>query len=291
MNSKNLLARLDDLENALHEFSYQKLTAAEAQELKDSLTSFRRHIESKIPKEAPELTEVPEKTVLKVNEENNAAVVKSPEAAVRPEAVTPLPDSSRFSEYVKDSPLSKEQLDYINSILAASDIPTRISNDFPQPSKRKLEKNSEKRNHNNSIKSKPMESANKTTSEAVEHSKMSKSKAVEIDLGPVLEECLGKKELLEELIRLYKQNALEFIGQLKIHIQNIDFESIRFAAHKIKSGLRMMDTQELLTIAEQIETASKTDQDLKHLEFLFACFVKEYPIVERAIDAAFKELS
>ena len=290
MNIENLLAKLDELELALREYSYHKLTAAEAEDLKRSFKIFRKDIEIKISSQASKVTHIPEKTFLKNKEETSRRVPKT-KAPDKTRTVRPIPDSSRFSEYVKDSPLSKEQLDYINAILAASDIPTRISNDYPQPSKSNLKKAPGIKNHDNAIKSKSMDSANKTSSETVKHSNASKSKSVTIDLAPVLEDCLGKTDLLEELIRLYKQNALEFIGQLKIHIQNIDFESIRFAAHKIKSGLRMMNTQELLTIAEQIETASKTDQDLKHLEFLFACFVREYPIVERAIDDAFKKLS
>jgi hypothetical protein len=53
----------------------------------------------------------------------------------------------------------------------------------------------------------------------------------------------------------------------------------------------MMNTQELLVIAEQIELGSKTDRDIKHLRFLFDCFVKEYPAVENAIDEEFEKLN
>ena len=287
MNLKNLVKKLSDLETALQTFSYENLTAAEAQELKDALTAFRAKIESKIPEEAAKTVGDPTRIELKNNEGINTS---SPQTASK--TIYNPPGSSRFEEYLKDSPLSRQQLAAINAILAASDIPTRISNDLPEASKMEPEKAISERNPNNSTKSKSksMSTSNKSTTGAVKHSKMDGKSLVQIDLNPVLEDCLGKTDLLQELIKLYKQNALEFIGQLKIHIQNLDFESIRFAAHKIKSGLRMMNTQELLVIAEQIEAASKVDKDIKHLEFLFACFVKEYPIVERAIDEEFQKL-
>ncbi len=111
-----------------------------------------------------------------------------------------------------------------------------------------------------------------------------------INLSAILEECMGEVGLFEELIVLYKQNALEFIGATRIHLKNYDLEQLAFAAHKIKSGLAMLQSKSLHAIVVQIENTCKTDGDKKHLEFLYACFIDEYPRVEKVIDKEMEKL-
>lgn len=111
-----------------------------------------------------------------------------------------------------------------------------------------------------------------------------------IDLGPILNDCMGDVNLLQELIQLYKQNALEFIGSAKTHIRYGDFEELGLAAHKIKAGLAMMQSHELHAIVVQIQEACKTEGDIKQLQSLYNCFLDEYPKVELTIDKAFMEI-
>jgi len=56
------------------------------------------------------------------------------------------------------------------------------------------------------------------------------------------------------------------------------------------SGLKMMRSHELYSLVEQIHSTSKTNKDIKHLTFLFNCFVEEYPFVEKVIDSEMKKL-
>lgn len=114
--------------------------------------------------------------------------------------------------------------------------------------------------------------------------------APKIDLKVILEECMGELDLLEELISLYKQNALEFIGNVKHHLQLEDYENIQFAAHKMKSGLAMMQTYSLHSIVVQMHKTCITDKDHKYLEFLYNCFLDEYPVVVDAIEVEMKKL-
>ena len=111
-----------------------------------------------------------------------------------------------------------------------------------------------------------------------------------INLEPILKDCMGEIDLLEELISIYKNNALEFIGKAKLHIQQQDFEELEFAAHKIKSGLAMMQTYGLHAIVDQIYKGCKGVKDFKHLEFLYQCFLEEYPLVEEELNQAIKAL-
>lgn len=114
--------------------------------------------------------------------------------------------------------------------------------------------------------------------------------ATKINLSVIFEDCMGQIDLLEELITLYKQNALEFIGVLRVNIPLRDMNLIANAAHKIKSGLAMMQSESLHSIAVQIEQIVKAGGDQKQLQFLFDSFVKEYPLVETAIEEQVKAL-
>lgn len=124
---------------------------------------------------------------------------------------------------------------------------------------------------------------NKSTSSLIDSSES-------VDLKPILKECMGEIDLLTELVQLYEQNALEFIGATKIHLQTVDFKQIGLAAHKIKAGLAMMKTKGLHSIILQIEHACNKDKDIKHLRFLCDYFAVEFPIVRKALHEALADL-
>ena len=111
-----------------------------------------------------------------------------------------------------------------------------------------------------------------------------------IDLQPALDDCMGDLNVLKELIDLYKQNALEFIGKVKVHIAHENFDEIRNAAHKIKCGLAMMQTHSLYFIVEQMHNNCRTTRDIQHLKRLYNCFVEKYPEVEKRLDTELRNM-
>ncbi len=113
---------------------------------------------------------------------------------------------------------------------------------------------------------------------------------LKINLSGILEECMGELELLQGLMVLYKQNALEFIGKVRIHLQNSESEQIGFAVHKIIPGLKMMQSKGLIDIVEQIQKCSYSDPDVHQIQFLYESFLEEYTMEEIAIDSAMDEL-
>ena len=90
-----------------------------------------------------------------------------------------------------------------------------------------------------------------------------------VDLDPILEECLGKTELLDELIRLFEQNILEFIGKTKMHLQSRNIQGVGFAAHKIKSSLKMLHVHGLIKICEEMILECRTSNNLDQLKNTF----------------------
>ncbi|MEO0572327.1 MAG: ATP-binding protein [Bacteroidota bacterium] len=111
-----------------------------------------------------------------------------------------------------------------------------------------------------------------------------------VDLNPILEECLEKTELLDELIRLFEQNILEFIGKTKMHLQSRNIQGVGFAAHKIKSSLKMLHANGLIKICEEMILECRTSNDLERLKTLFEDFVTKYPKVEMAINLELKRI-
>ncbi len=114
--------------------------------------------------------------------------------------------------------------------------------------------------------------------------------ATKINLAVLLEECLGQVATLEELIILYKQNVLEFIGRMQTYIKTENRKEIEAAAHKIKSGLAMMQSKSLHGIIVQIQKACNDNEEMSQLRTLLNSFLKEYPLVEKAIDQQLEAL-
>ena len=112
----------------------------------------------------------------------------------------------------------------------------------------------------------------------------------ELDLSYILDDCLGEFGLLENLVLLCKRNTLEFIGAANSHIKNKDLDQLGFAAHKIKAGLAMMKLKGLHSIVLQIEDCCRNHNDYKQLELLYERFLKEYPVIEKAIDLEMKKM-
>ncbi|WP_350285908.1 ATP-binding protein [uncultured Croceitalea sp.] len=112
-----------------------------------------------------------------------------------------------------------------------------------------------------------------------------------VNIEAIYAECMGQSELLDELVRLFKQNIFEFIGKVKMHLQSSNFQGIGFAAHKIKSSLKMLEATSLLSICEKISEVCKTGNDKNYLNFLYHQFLDEYPNVEHQIDEQIERLS
>ncbi|PRX55023.1 hypothetical protein [Flagellimonas meridianipacifica] len=105
-----------------------------------------------------------------------------------------------------------------------------------------------------------------------------------INLVPLWEECMHRMDLMEELARLYKQNIFEFVGKTKVHLQSKNVRGLDFSCQKVRPSLRMLHCYTLLEITEQMSKVCKSDNDLKHLNFLYNQFLEEYPKVEKLLD-------
>lgn len=111
-----------------------------------------------------------------------------------------------------------------------------------------------------------------------------------INLKTLQDDSFGEHDFLEELVGLFKLNILEFIGAYSVHLKNEDYDSLAFASHKIKSGLKMVQATTLLNIVLRVQTLSKEKKNLDELKGLLVSFTQEYDLVERDIDNELKKL-
>lgn len=118
---------------------------------------------------------------------------------------------------------------------------------------------------------------------------ISSNKNLQVDLKSVLDDCCEEIDVLQELIRLFKQNAYEFIGSVKINLENDNLHEIGLAAHKLKAGLAMMKADYLKELMVEIQFSSKQNDKIR-VEELFNDFLNSYPICEDNIDESFLKL-
>lgn len=262
MGTRELLTYLEKLEIGLSSFSYEELGTVEAGRLKKSFDSFKTGLEDK---------------VFGVPEMNQLEVIYEQIGIKGAEKTLPEPPS----ENIQETPSNTELLFSLIQLLETTNLTKkqeRIAKALKTVSKHLSNNDRENPEH--------MEHIGSTipSTKIVEENLESVFSTQKVNLKPVLTECMGQMELLEELIRLYKQNILEFIGGLKVHLQTKNFRGVDFACQKIQPCLRMMKTVSLLEITNQMSTVCKTDNDIKYLNFLYNQFLVEYPKVEELVD-------
>ena len=194
-------------------------------------------------------------------------------AKVSHEIRTPLNGIIGFTDLLREDGLSESQLSKIYAIQSASNSLMEIINELLDYSKLSSGLGS-------------LETSEIHYSE----SRLNHDKTLNLALANLLNDCMGDYELLKNLISLFKQNALEFIGACRIHLKNKDYNGYGFASHKIKAGLAMLHVNSLLSIVEQVSRHSESGSGLEELEKLNIEFIREYSIVEKAIDVEMEKL-
>jgi hypothetical protein len=248
LGTRELLTYLEKLEIGLSSFSYEELGVVEAGKLKKSFEVFKMGLENKVfgASEMKQLENIYEKVGIRSldKREFNEA------------------DTDKLLSLVgalEATSLSKEQLELVDELKKLVQHPTTKAQD----------------QHKNTM---------ATDFEFIEKSLQAGFSSQKIDLQPVLEDCMGQMELLEELVRMFQQHVFEFIGSAKVNLINKNFVELELSCQKVMPSLRMMKTFGLLEVAQQISRLCKTDRDEKHLDFLYDQFLQEYPKIQEQID-------
>jgi len=111
-----------------------------------------------------------------------------------------------------------------------------------------------------------------------------------VDLNLLLKDCFGEIDMLNELIKLFKLNAIEFIGNVKIHLNTDNLKEIALSAHKLKAGFAMIKADGMRKLIIELEACCKNDQPKKVRE-LYDIFLNDYPLLEENLNKALNFLN
>ena len=247
LRTQELLRYLEKLEIGLSSFSYEELGVVEAGELKKSFEIFKHGLEDKVfgVSEMKQLEDICQRVGIVSPERKSVQLKEQDQLMV-------------LIERLENTPLTQEQRNLIKNLreVAKGQSQTEYKTPNPMP----------------------------PNFQCIEKSMETGFSVHKINLKPVLEDCMGRMELLEEMVRMFKLNVLEFIGSARVHLMKEDFGGLEQACQKISPSLRMMQSRELMEVVQQMALLSKTDNDTKHLAFLYDQFVMEYPMVQEQVD-------
>lgn len=111
-----------------------------------------------------------------------------------------------------------------------------------------------------------------------------------VDLNSLLDDCFGELEMLNELIKLFKTNVLEFIGNVTIHIKTDNLVDIAFSAHKLKASFAMLKANGMRNLIVELEANCKANEPSKVKE-LYELFLNDYPLLENNLNIDLERLN
>lgn len=112
----------------------------------------------------------------------------------------------------------------------------------------------------------------------------------EVNLTNLLEECFGDLDMLGELLNLFDNNILEFLGQMKLFLGTADYKGMAGATHKVKAGLKLLEAKQLVVLTEQMYQRAREEKEPEEIRKAFDLFVLLYPSFKEKIHIAFQNV-
>ncbi|SNR47217.1 Hpt domain-containing protein [Maribacter sedimenticola] len=122
-----------------------------------------------------------------------------------------------------------------------------------------------------------------TIKKMLEKQMIEPKETTKVDLNNLLSDCFGELDMLNELVKLFKLNALEFIGNVKMHLKTENLQEIALSAHKLKAGFAMLKANGMRQLIVDLEANSKAG-NLEKVKNLYQMFLLDYPRLEENID-------
>lgn len=111
-----------------------------------------------------------------------------------------------------------------------------------------------------------------------------------VDLSNLLKDCFGEIDMLKELVNLFKLNAIEFIGNVKIHLKTENLKEIALSAHKLKAGFAMVNADGMRKLIVELEACCKSRQP-ERVKELYDIFLNDYPLLEENLNMDLEHLN
>lgn len=104
-----------------------------------------------------------------------------------------------------------------------------------------------------------------------------------LSLERLWEDCNRDYDMLEEMVRLFQNGVLEFLGALSIHSKSPDYREIREAAHKVKAGLKLLQATAWLERIEQIQDLARSKTGAAKIRGHFESLSADFPRLEAVL--------
>lgn len=105
----------------------------------------------------------------------------------------------------------------------------------------------------------------------------------EAGFGQLLETVAGDEEFLAELIGTYLADSPNLLAQMRSAIESGETETLRRAAHTLKSTSATFGASRLAGLAREIETAAAAGADLDGIPARVEAAAAEYEIAAAAL--------
>lgn len=77
---------------------------------------------------------------------------------------------------------------------------------------------------------------------------------------------MGDKEIIRELVDIFKGQAVEFTNEMKTLLKNKDFSSLGLLAHKAKSSVAIIGMADLAVMLKTFELDAKAGRETDRYE-------------------------
>ncbi len=100
----------------------------------------------------------------------------------------------------------------------------------------------------------------------------------------------GNKELILEMIGIFKSQVIEFTESMENHYKNKEYELLGRLAHKAKSSISIMGLNDLAIDLKNFENIAKAGEDVEKYPFYISKFKKETHEAIEELDEVVKNL-
>ena len=107
---------------------------------------------------------------------------------------------------------------------------------------------------------------------------------VHIDLSYLENMSGGDKELMQEMIDIFKEQVPEFVSEMKSNLQKSDYKNLGSIAHKAKSSISIIG---LVQLIDDLKVFEKNVNEGKNTE-TYQTFIENF---ERTCNQAIKQLN
>lgn len=96
-----------------------------------------------------------------------------------------------------------------------------------------------------------------------------------INVSYLEEVCGGDKEIITEMINIFRDQIPEFTEEMRLHLEKGNFIELGLIAHKAKSSIAIMGMEDLALKLKELELKSKAGEERERYSWYINNFVEQ----------------